>query len=80
MTIQNSSANTTANTAGIPTTDAVVFAVPIEDNTDIEKGGATSHYVQPQAAPVMLYLTPPHPPGTRQPAQAPPQRSGCNSR
>ena len=41
----------------------------VEDNTDVEKGGAASHYVQPQAAPVMLYLTPPHPPDTRQPAK-----------
>jgi len=85
MTIQNSSADTTANAAGIPTADAVGFAVPIlEDNTDIEKaGGAASHFVQPQASPVM-YLTPPPPPGARgQPAQAPPQRNevlGCNSR
>jgi len=77
MTFQNSSTDT-ASAAGIPTADAVVFAVPIEDNTDVEKGGAASHVVQPQAAPVM-YLTPP-PPGARQPAQAPPRSSGCNSR
>jgi len=88
MTIQNSSADTTtaANAAGsIPTATAVVEdnkdVCTIEDITDIEKGGATSHVVQPQAAPVM-YLTPPPPPGARQPAQAPPLQScaGCYSR
>jgi len=74
--IQNSSTDTTANTAGIPTATAAI-AVPIEDNTDIEKGGAASHFVQPQAAPV-AYLTPP--PGAREPVQDQPQSSGCNSR
>jgi len=52
MTIQNSYTDTTANAAGIPATATDVFAVPIEDNTDIEKGGAASHFVQPQDAPV----------------------------
>jgi hypothetical protein len=64
MTIQNSYTDTTANAAGIPATATDVFAVPIEDNTDIEKGGAASHFVQPQDAPV-AHLTPP--PGARQP-------------
>ena len=77
MTIQNSSTDTTANTAGIPTATAAI-AVPIEDNTDIEKGGAASHFVQPQAAPV-IYLTPSLA-GAWQQAQAQPQISGSNSR
>ena len=79
MTIQNSYTDTTANAAGIPATATDVFAVPIEDNTDIEKGGAASHFVQPpqQAAPV-TYLTPS--PAVQQLAQAQPQSSGCNTR
>ena len=79
MTIQNSDTDTTANTAGIPTATAAQSNIDmfIEDNTDIEKGGAASHFVQPQAAPV-AYLTPP--PGAREPVQDQPQSSGCNSR
>ena len=54
MTIQNTYTDTTANAAGIPTATASqdnkdMF---IGDNTDIEKGGAASHFVQPQDAPV----------------------------
>jgi hypothetical protein len=65
MTIQNSSTDTTANAAGIPTTYAEDNKdMVIEDITDIEKGGADSHFVQQQAAA----------------AQDPPQSSGCNSR
>ena len=66
MTIQNSDTDTTANTAGIPTANAAQDNkdMVIEDITDIEKGGAASHFVQQQAAA----------------AQDPPQSSGCNSR
>ena len=81
MTIQNTYTDTTANAAGIPTATASqdnkdMF---IGDNTDIEKGGAASHFVQPpqQAAPV-TYLTPS--PAVQQLAQAQPQSSGCNTR
>ena len=66
MTIQNSDTDTTANTAGIRTATAAQSNIDmfIEDNIDIEKGGAASHFVQQQAAA----------------AQDPPQSSGCNSR
>ena len=82
MTIHNSSPDTTANAAGIPAATVVEANkdVCIEDITDIEKGGAASYVVQPQAAPVMYLTPPPPPPGARQPAQAPPRSSGCNSR
>jgi len=65
MTIQNYSADNTPNKVGIlPTADEIF----IEDLTDIvEKGaGAASDFVQT--------------PGARQPAQAPPESSCCNSR
>ena len=80
MTIQNTYyTDTTANTAGIPTSTAgqdnkEMF---IEDKTDFEIRGSATHFVQPQATPV-TYLTPS--PAVQQLAQAQPQSSGCNTR